>query len=79
MLGKSSKWELGFVHYITRFTKLRFVISRFECTILRLIFGIPKKKLSSSKNHLVVVFFFILLAAVVDYFDGNDTTKLSDE
>ena len=40
----------------------------------------PKKKLSSSKNHLVgVFFFFIPLAAVVDYFDGNDTTKLSDE
>ena len=26
MLSKSSKWELGFVHYITKFT-----ISRFEC------------------------------------------------
>ena len=31
MLSKSSKWELGFVHYITKFTILRFVISRFEC------------------------------------------------
>ena len=30
MLGKSSKWELGFVHYIAKFTILRFVISRFE-------------------------------------------------
>ena len=32
MLSKSSKWELGFVHYITKFTILRFVISKFECT-----------------------------------------------
>ena len=32
MLNKSSKWELGFVHYIAKFTISRFVISRFECT-----------------------------------------------
>ena len=32
MLSKSSKWELGFVHYIAKFTISRFVISRFECT-----------------------------------------------
>ena len=32
MLRKSSKWELGFVHYIVKFTISRFVISRFECT-----------------------------------------------
>ena len=32
MLGKSSKWELGFVHYIKKFTISRFVISRFKCT-----------------------------------------------
>merc|ERR1712062_376458 len=31
MLSKSSKWELGFVHYIAKFTTSRFVISRFEC------------------------------------------------
>ena len=31
MLSKSSKWELGFVHYIAKFTISRFVISRFEC------------------------------------------------
>ena len=31
MLSKFSKWELGFVHYIAKFTILRlFVISRFE-------------------------------------------------
>ena len=30
MLSKSSKWELGFVHYIAKFTILRFIISRFE-------------------------------------------------
>ena len=34
MLSKSSKWELGFVHYITKFTISRFVISRFECTYI---------------------------------------------
>ena len=32
MLSKSSKWELGFVHYITKFTILRFIILRIECT-----------------------------------------------
>ena len=32
MPSKSSKWELGFVHYIAKFTILRFVIPRFECT-----------------------------------------------
>ena len=31
MLSKSSKWELGFVHYIAKFTISRFVISKFEC------------------------------------------------
>ena len=31
-LSKSTKLELGFVHYIGKFTILRFVISRFECT-----------------------------------------------
>ena len=34
MLSKPSKWELGFVHYIAKFTISRFVISRFECTRL---------------------------------------------
>ena len=32
MLSKSSKRELGFVHYIAKFTISRFVILRFECT-----------------------------------------------
>ena len=31
MFSKSSKWELGFVHYITKFTISRFTISRFKC------------------------------------------------
>ena len=31
MLSKSSKWELGFVHYIKKFIILRFDISRFLC------------------------------------------------
>ena len=34
MPGKSSKWELGFVHYITKFTMSRFVILRFKCMYL---------------------------------------------
>ena len=33
MLSKSSKWELGFVHYIKKFTISRFVILRFEFTM----------------------------------------------
>ena len=32
MFSKSSKWELSFGHYIAKFTILKFVISRFECT-----------------------------------------------
>ena len=34
MLRKSSKWQLGLVHYIAKFTILRFRISRFEYTTL---------------------------------------------
>ena len=33
MLCKSSKWELGFVHYIAKFTISRFIIARFECNL----------------------------------------------
>ena len=32
MLNKSSKWELSIVHYKTKFTISRFVISRFDCS-----------------------------------------------
>ena len=32
MLSKSSKWEMGFVHNIAKFTMSRFVISKFECS-----------------------------------------------
>ena len=42
MVSKSSKWELDFVHYIAKFTKLRFAISRFECTF---------KKKKNSKGY----------------------------
>ena len=35
MLSKSSKWDLGLVHYITKFTISRFVILRFECILFR--------------------------------------------
>ena len=34
MLSKSSKWELGKVHYVAKFTISRFVISRFRCISL---------------------------------------------
>ena len=33
MLSRSSKWELGFVHYIAKFSKSRFIISRFGCSM----------------------------------------------
>ena len=31
-MEKCTKWGLGFVHYIMKFTISRFVISRFECS-----------------------------------------------
>ena len=34
MLSKFSKYELGLVHYIAKFTILRFVILGFDCTII---------------------------------------------
>ena len=34
MHSKSSKLELGFVHYITKFTISRFVIARFQCSLI---------------------------------------------
>ena len=37
MLSKSSKWELGFVHYIKEFTISRFVISRFEVHAIHIL------------------------------------------
>ena len=37
MLSKSSKWELGFVHYIKKFPIPRFVISGFECIYLVIV------------------------------------------
>ena len=51
MLSKSSKWELGFVHFITKFTISRFIISRFECTCKRdasNFYLIPKQKAKQS-------------------------------
>ena len=37
MHSKSSKWELGFVHYIKKFPIPRFVISGFECIYLVIV------------------------------------------
>ena len=34
IISKSSKWELSFVYYIAKFTILRFITSRFECTYI---------------------------------------------
>ena len=39
MLSKSSQLEQGFVHYIAKFTILRFVISKFECIMYSVYFG----------------------------------------
>ena len=44
MLSKSSKWELGFVRYITKFTISRYVISRFECIFIFLQSTVLKKR-----------------------------------
>ena len=53
MLSKSSKWELGFVHYIAKFTISRFVISRFECTLYHAPFiEITKKCILGSGSTL---------------------------
>ena len=41
----SLKWELGFVHYITKFTILRFVISRFECTQIVMVTNHARKNI----------------------------------
>ena len=39
MLSKSSKLELDFDHYKTKFTISRFVISRFKCTNILVVGG----------------------------------------
>ena len=51
LVSSSSKWELGFVHYITKFTILRFVTSRFECT----------QHLESGLHFLVFPFWNIMI------------------
>ena len=57
MLSKTSKWELGFVHYIAKFTILRFVISRFECTtadfLQILVLHLPTRISKSAPNNPV--------------------------
>ena len=35
MLSKSSKWELGLIHFFAKFTISRFIISRFEYIYLK--------------------------------------------
>ena len=52
MLSKSSKWELGFVHYITKFTILRFVISRFECIFYIYFFRVLTLKTTQQQKWL---------------------------
>ena len=55
MFSKSSKMELGFVHYIAKFTILRFVISRFECTtadfLQILVLHLPTRISKSAPNN----------------------------
>ena len=52
MLSKSSKWELGFVHYIMKFTILRFVISRFECIFYIYFFRVLTLKTTQQQKWL---------------------------
>ena len=49
MLHTSSKWELGLVHHIAKFTPSRFVISRFECS------SKPKKIKSKIKYRVYII------------------------
>ena len=51
MLSNSSKWELGFVHCIVKFTISRFVTSRFECSIPQKNHLIEKIHASSIQNR----------------------------
>ena len=50
MLSKSSKWELGLVHYIEKFTISRFVISRFECAYI-FFYLITDVEMHMRKDH----------------------------
>ena len=52
LLSKSSKWELGFVHYIGKFTRSRFVISRFEC-----IYTLLQEYFLTFQSHLKILCF----------------------
>ena len=51
MLSKSSKLELGFDHYILKFTISRFVISRFDCTYYQIINYLVSKGNSKDEIH----------------------------
>ena len=57
MLCKSSKWELGFVRYIPKFTISRFVISRFKCTKKWDFFSMAP--LNNLKKNYLISYFFI--------------------
>ena len=54
MLSKSSKQELGFAHYIVKFTISRFVISRFKCTYISFCFLFFRKKLRGAVYDALV-------------------------
>ena len=58
MLSKSSKWELGCVHYIGIFTISRFLISKFECIISQ------EKRVGISKNQINFSFYFVFFNCV---------------
>ena len=60
MFSKSSKWELGSVHNIAKFTISRFVILRFECMYVVVLdrgksqgCQIGLSKVSTSENILL--------------------------
>ena len=60
MFSKSSKWELGFVYNIAKFTISRFVILKFECMYVVVLdreksqsCQIGLSKVSTSENILL--------------------------
>ena len=70
MLRKSSKWELGFVHYIVKFTISRFVISRFEFTSYLITISLSLKFYACMTNVAVYLGkFFHVISSIHYWFD----------
>ena len=70
MLSKSSKWKLGFVHFIAKFTISRFVISRFECTSYLITISLSLKFYACMTNVAVYLGkFFHVISSIHYWFD----------